>query len=270
MTKAIRNMEASLKKVDSILYLLDSRAPFSCINPVFEKFLENKTAVFVLNKCDLVRSRELDLWKKYFAEKGLTVVESNSTSSKDASLVLSALYEVNRTKIERNREKGINYSVKAMVIGMPNTGKSTLVNSLCGSKRTVTGNKPGVTRGEQWVRLDNGILLLDTPGTLCPRIDDADTAFNLAFIGCIRDAVLEVEELALELLKKLIRIANKSLEERYSVDTTGEPIEVYNAIAAKRGFLLKGGEIDYARTAASIIDDFRKGRLGKIILELPR
>jgi len=156
-----------------------------------------------------------------------------------------------------------------MVIGMPNTGKSTLINNLCGSKRTVTGNKPGVTRGEQWVRLASGIMLLDTPGTLCPSIENLDIALNLAFIGCIRDAVLDVEELALEFIKKLLSISPKSIFERYSVEPEGEPFEIYQAIAQSRGFLLRGGEIDYTRTASAVLDDFRKGRLGKLILELP-
>ncbi len=270
MTKAIRKMEASLKKVDSIVYLLDSRAPFSCINPVFERFLDNKKTVFVLNKCDLVNAGDLGLWKTFFRHKGMNVVTSNSTSGKDAKAVISALYEVNGERIARNLEKGINYMVKAMVIGMPNTGKSTLINSLCGDKRTVTGNKPGVTRGEQWVRLDNGIILLDTPGTLCPSIEREDIALNLAFIGCIRDAVLDTEGLALALIKKLMRVAPSALSERYGIAVEGlEPLEIYDAVAKVRGFLIKGGETDYTRTANALIDDFRKGRLGKIILELP-
>lgn len=270
MTKAIRKMEVSLKKVDSIIYLLDSRAPFSCINPVFEKLMENKKTLFVLNKCDLVNPRELALWKAEFINRGMTVVTSNSTSGRDAKEVISALTEINRERIDRNMDKGVNYSVKAMVIGMPNTGKSTLINSLCGNKRAITGNKPGVTRGEQWVRLSNGIILLDTPGTLCPSIEDTNVALNLAFIGCIRDAVLDTEGLALALIKKLTEICKECIIERYGVLVDNmEPLEIYDAIAKSRGFLIKGGEPDYTRTANTVIDDFRKGRLGKIILELP-
>lgn len=270
MTKAIRQMEASLKKVDSIIYLLDSRAPYSCINPLFEKFLSNKTSIFVFNKCDLVKTAELNKWKNYFEERGHTVIYSNSVSGKDAKSVIAALYEVNKEKIERMTDKGVNYSVKAMVIGMPNTGKSTLINSLCGNKRTVTGNKPGVTRGEQWIRLSNGIILLDTPGTMSPRIDNETTAHNLAFIGCIRDAVLDIEGLALELIKRLSKIAKDNLTARYNLDgSITEALGIYEQIAVNRGFVLKGKEIDYTRAANAVIDDFRKGRLGKIILEMP-
>ncbi len=270
MTKAIRKMEANLSKVDSIIYLLDSRAPYSCINPLFEKFLENKTSILVFNKCDLVKNTQLNLWKSYFEKQGHTVVASNSVSGKDTKAILDALYKVNEERLERMSQKGVNYSIKAMVIGMPNTGKSTLINSLCGNKRTITGNKPGVTRGEQWVRLSNGIILLDTPGTMSSRIDEQEVALNLAFIGCIRDAVLDMEGLALELIKKLLLIAKEEMYERYKIDKDiDNPLKIYEGIAISRGYLLRGKEIDYSRAANALIDDFRKGRLGKLILELP-
>lgn len=271
MTKALRQMEQSVKKVDSLIYLLDSRAPFSCINPQFSHLLTNKPTVYVLNKCDLVDRNELLKWKEYFESKGHYVILTDSSTKKDAKTVIAALNEINREKIERNKAKGINYAVKAMVIGMPNTGKSTLINSLCADKRTITGDRPGVTRGEQWVKLDNGIILLDTPGTLCHSIEVERTALNLAFIGCIRDAVLDTEGLALEFIKIVKEIYPENLRNRYNVTLEEKtPLEIYEAIGKNRGFLLRGGEIDYTRTAAAILDDFRKGRMGKMILELPQ
>jgi len=268
MTKALRQMEASIKKVDSLIYLLDSRAPFSCINPQFAGLIANRPVVYVLNKSDLVERSVLMKWKEKFESEGKTVIITNSTTKKDAKSVINALNLINTEKIERAKAKGINYSVKAMVIGMPNTGKSTLINSLCADKKTITGDKPGVTRGEQWVRLDGGIVLLDTPGTLCHSIEVERTALNLAFIGCIRDAVLDTEGLALEFIKILEKEYPLAIKDRYNVITDNmTPLEIYEGIAKSRGFILRGGEIDYSRTAAAILDDFRKGRLGKIILE---
>ena len=270
MTKALRQMEASVAKVDSIVYVLDARAPFSCINVQFEPLIARRNVVYVINKADMVETEDVKAWQHYFEREGKTVVTSNSTASKDSAKVLAALHEVNREKIERNLLKGVQYSVKAMVIGMPNTGKSTLINSLAKDKRTVTGNRPGVTKGEQWIRLDNGIVLLDTPGTLCHSIEVEQTAYNLAYIGCIRDAILDMEGLALKFLEQMTAWAPDALRARYKVEPTGKtPLELYEEIARIRGFVLKRGEIDYERTAAAVMDDFRKGRMGKIILERP-
>lgn len=270
MTKALRQMEASVGKVDSIVYVLDARAPFSCINVQFEPLIAKRSVVYVINKTDMVQPADVRRWQQWFEAQGKTVVCSNSTAGRDAGKVIAALHEINREKIERNAAKGVQYSVKAMVIGMPNTGKSTLINSLAKDKRTVTGNRPGVTKGEQWIRLDNGIVLLDTPGTLCHSIEVEQTAYNLAYIGCIRDAILDMEGLTLKFLEQMQEWHPEALRVRYGVEPEGlTPLALYEEIARVRGFILRRGEIDYERTAAGVMDDFRKGRMGKIILEYP-
>lgn len=269
MTKALRAMEKSIQKVDCVIYMLDARAPYSCINPEFEAIIKNRPVLYVLNKSDLVNQNAVNKWIDYFIIEGKKVVYSSSISGKNVSTILSALTEVNMEKLKRNSDKGVNYSPKAMVIGMPNTGKSTLINSLAKDKKTITGNKPGVTRSEQWIRLANNMVLLDTPGTLCHSIKVERTALNLAFLGSIRDAVLDMEGLALKFIEYCLSKYPGILAERYKIEETESGLDVFDAIAKSRGFVLKGREIDYTRTANCVMDDFRKGRLGKIILEMP-
>ena len=269
MAKAKRQMEESIKRVDSLIYVLDARAPFSSVNPEFENLIAMKPVLYVINKCDLVEKQAVDAWLARFRAAGMTALAISSTIGKDASKVLSALRDINKEKLERNRQKGVNYALKAMVIGMPNTGKSTLINALCRGKKTVTGNKPGVTKGEQWVRLDGGISLLDTPGTLCHSMKSETIGLHLAFIGAVRDAVVDTTELSLELIKFLVSKRPGTLSARYDVQETGTPLEILTAIAVKRGFMRKGGEADEDKAALALIDDFRKTRLGKIVLETP-
>ena len=269
MAKAKRQMEESIKRVDSLIYVLDARAPFSSINPEFENLIAMKPVLYVINKCDLVEKQATDAWLAAFRAEGMTALAISSTIGKDASKVLSALREKKKEKIERNRQKGVNYALKAMVIGMPNTGKSTLINALCRGKKTVTGDKPGVTKGEQWVRLDGGISLLDTPGTLCHSMKSEKIGLHLAFIGAVRDAVVDTTELSLELIKFLAEKRPGTIAARYGAEETGTPLEILSQIAAKRGFMKKGGEADFDKAALALIDDFRKTRLGKISLETP-
>jgi len=269
MAKAKRQMEESIKRVDSLIYVLDARAPFSCINPEFENLIALKPVLYVINKCDLVERNAVEAWLSHFRTAGLTALAISSTIGKDAAKVLSALREINKEKLERNRQKGVNYALKAMVIGMPNTGKSTLINALCRGKKTVTGDKPGVTKGEQWVRLDGGISLLDTPGTLCHSMKSEIIGLHLAFIGAVRDAVVDTTELSLEFIKFLCAMRPGILSARYGIKEEGTPIEILSDISAKRGFIRKGGEVDLDKAALALIDDFRKSRLGKIILEMP-
>ena len=269
MAKAKRQMEESIKRVDSLIYVLDARAPFSSVNPEFENLIAMKPVLYVINKCDLVEKQAVDAWLAKFRAAGMTALAISSTIGKDSSKVLTALRDINKEKLERNRQRGVNYALKAMVIGMPNTGKSTLINALCRGKKTVTGNKPGVTKGEQWVRLDGGISLLDTPGTLCHSMKSETIGLHLAFIGAVRDAVVDTTELSLELIKFLAEKRPGTLAARYDVQETGAPLEILTAIAVKRGFMRKGGEADEDKAALALIDDFRKTRLGKIVLETP-
>lgn len=269
MAKAKRQMEENVKRVDSLIYVLDARAPFSSVNPEFDNLIRVKPVLYVINKCDLVEKNAVDSWTAHFRAKGMTVLAISSTIGKDASKVLSALRDLNREKLERNRLKGVNYALKAMVIGMPNTGKSTLINALCRGKKTVTGDKPGVTKGEQWVRLDGGISLLDTPGTLCHSMKSERAGLDLAFIGAVRDAVVDTTELSLELIKFLEKRYPEAIASRYGVTSVGTPVEILQAIACKRGQIRKGGEADLDKAALALIEDFRKLRLGKLILEMP-
>jgi len=268
MTKALRMMEEEISVVDLVIYVLDSRAPFSCVNPSFTEIIGSKPIIFILNKYDLANEEETLKWAKFFSKDNTKSILLDSTLSGSGKKVIEAIKVLLKPKLERNLKKGITLPLRAMVIGVPNSGKSTLINNLCGKGKTVTGNRPGVTRGKQWVKLDNNIELLDTPGTLWPSFEDEKVAKHLAYIGSIRDQVLNIEDLALDFIVDIIKIDKKAIEERYGFLVNDKtPIEVYEEICKVRGLLIKGGEYDYTRGASVILDDFRKGRLGKITLD---
>jgi ribosome biogenesis GTPase A len=267
MQKALRMMEAEAKNVDALIYVLDSRAPFACLNPEFVRIIGSKPILYVLNKIDLADEKKIKEIKTKLPGENKLVIELNSTASGAIGLVTSSLNSLCKATIEKYKNKGVNYFVRAMVLGVPNCGKSTLVNNLCGSKKAITGNKPGVTKGKQWVKLSNNIEILDTPGTLWPNLIDEGEAKKLAFIGSIKDDVVEVEQLSLFLLEALLKTYSKELEERFSVQVENKtPLEIMEEIAERRKYVVRGGEIDYERTAKAILDDFRKGRIGKITL----
>lgn len=267
MQKALRMMESEAKNVDALIYVLDSRAPFACLNPEFVRIIGSKPILYVLNKIDLADEKKIKEIKANLPGENKLVIELNSTASGAIGLVTSSLNALCKATIEKYKNKGVNYFVRAMVLGVPNCGKSTLVNNLCGSKKAITGNKPGVTKGKQWVKLSNNIEILDTPGTLWPNLIDEGEAKKLAFIGSIKDDVVEVEQLSLFLLEALLKTYPKELEERFSVQVENKtPLEIMEEIAERRKYVVRGGEIDYERTAKAILDDFRKGRIGKITL----
>lgn len=267
MQKALRMMEAEAKNVDALIYVLDSRAPFACLNPEFIRIIGSKPILYVLNKIDLADEKKIKEIKTKLPGENKLVIELNSTASGAIGLVTSSLNALCKATIEKYKNKGVNYFVRAMVLGVPNCGKSTLVNNLCGSKKAITGNKPGVTKGKQWVKLSNNIEILDTPGTLWPNLIDEGEAKKLAFIGSIKDDVVEIEQLSLFLLEALLKTYPKELEERFSVQVENKtPLEIMEEIAERRKYVVRGGEIDYERTAKAILDDFRKGRIGKITL----
>lgn len=267
MTKALRMMEENIKLVDSVIYVLDSRCIMASFNPSLNKLAGNKPILYVLNKADLVEKSDLNNWLTYFKEKNMPVVLANSANGNTANVV-EALRRLNKEMIDRYLAKGANRSIRAMVVGIPNSGKSTLVNSLCGAKRTVTGDRPGVTRGKQWVSLGKGVELLDTPGTLWPSFDNQIHALHLAFVGSINEDILNTEELALEMIKYFRTHNPQALLDRYKLaEFLDDDNEMMELIGKKRGFLMRGGIVDVERLSKAIIDDFTKQKFGKIMLE---
>lgn len=269
MTKAIRMMEDNLRLVDALIYVIDARAVYSCDNPLFNKLLQGKRVLYVFNKCDLVEKNDLDLWRKEFERQGKPYVKAIGTSG-DCSQIVAGLKKVVADKIEKYAQKGANISVRAMVVGVPNSGKSTIINAMVKKAKAVTGDRPGVTRGKQWLSIDN-VDFLDTPGTLWGKFEDQKVAHHLAYIGSIREDILDVSELCFDFIDEMKKIYPDALKNRYNLgELSDDTLQIFEQIAMARGFKLKGNQPDYERTAKTIIDDFRKGKLGKIILEKPK
>lgn len=267
MTAAIRMMEENLKAVDGVMLVLDARAPRASINLKLEKLFANKKVLYVLNKSDLIEVNDAKRTIKEFANEGRNAVSISAMDKKAVDLLYSKLFEMLKDKLERNKLKGIFKPIRIMVVGIPNTGKSTIINALCGGKKTVTGNKAGVTRGKQWVRLRE-LELLDTPGTMPPAFENQTLAKHLAYIGSMNDSNIDFGDLAYELIGELKEKYPNLLKAKYDIENLDvETLEIFNAICSRRGFIKKGGEYDYDRCAIAIIDDFRKGRIGKIILD---
>ena len=265
MKKALAEMQKEVKNIDAIIYVLDARAPNACLNPSFVELIGNKPILYVLNKIDLADENKVCVYANKLQSDNSKVMMLNSTASGAIKKVTANLNELCGKTIEKFKNKGVNYFVRAMVIGVPNSGKSTLVNNLCGNSRAVTGNRPGVTKAKQWVKLSNNIEILDTPGTLWPNFEDERLANYLAFIGSIKDDVLNVEELALSLIEELCALYPNCLSNRYGVSTKDKTaIEIYEDIAISKKMIYHGGDIDYNKAAKLILEDFRKNRLGKI------
>ena len=270
MTKALRMMQDNVKIVDAIGYVLDARAPAACFNPSFEKIVGNKPCVFILNKCDLADNAKVDKWCAYLKQMGNKVVKVTATASAEAGKITSAFEEITLPLREKQRQKGVFKPVRCLILGVPNCGKSTIINCLSGRKTVITGDKPGVTKGKQWVRLKTGLELLDTPGTLWPKFDEEKLAYELCFVGSIKDDVVDLTDVALHLIGQLAQLYPQNLSDRYKIETQGKTSqEIFDVIAQKRGFLLRGGEIDVERCSKAVLDDFRKGKMGKITLDLP-
>ena len=266
MTKAVRMIEENLRITDCIVYVLDARAPYSCINPDFERLIGKHPVIYVVNKADLGDTERVKAWVEYLSKGNRTAISMRATASKSAQPILAAVKNLCSGKIEKYKAKGIRTTVKCMVLGVPNTGKSTVINNLCGSAKTVTGNRPGVTRGKQWVRVNDFLEVLDTPGTLYPKLNDQTVARRLAYIGSIKDEITDTYELACSLCEELLAVNPALLSARYGVEEKGGEATVL-AIAKKRGYLLRGGEADIERAASALLDDFRHGRLGGITLD---
>lgn len=273
MTKACRMMQEDIRLIDLVIELTDARAPLSSRNPDIDELGQNKARILLLNKADLADEEANRQWMAFFRGQGIYALEINAKTGAGIREIQPLVQQACREKIERDRKRGIvNRPVRAMVAGIPNVGKSTFINAFAGKACTRTGNKPGVTRGKQWIRLNRSVELLDTPGILWPKFQDRDVGLRLAFIGSINDEILEKRELACKLLEFLLRYYPRDLQKRYGTDLPeGEnaPARMLEEIAAARKCFLKEGEPDYDRAASLLIEDFRSGRLGRITLELP-
>lgn len=267
MTKSLRMMEESVKLVDLIFYVVDARAPLSCINPSFAPIIGGKKTVYVINKSDMVTADDAEYWQNRLAQIGDGAVTVSSITAKSSAVSISIAKRLCKDKIEKMKSRGIKTSIRAMVIGVPNCGKSTLINNMCGKASTVTGNRAGVTRGKQWVRIGEYFEVLDTPGTLYPKLENKIAAQNLAFIGSIKDEVLDKNELAALLVQKLLSIDPNIILKKYNIEQNDQIEHIMLDIARSRGYLLKGNVADIDRTSIAVLDDFRKGKLGKICLD---
>ena len=271
MTKAKRQMQEDIKLVDLVIELVDARIPLASRNPDIDELGKNKFRLILLNKADLADEKENREWAEYFKKQGFYVVELDARRKNAMKTIQNTILEACREKFERDRRRGIkNRPVRAMVAGIPNVGKSTFINTFAGKACAKTGNKPGVTRGKQWIRLNKNVELLDTPGILWPKFEDQSVGMKLALIGSMNDDLLNIDELSLELIAFLTENYPGALEERYQISEEHEkPVEVLEEIARSRNCIRAGGELDYSKAAALVLDEFRSGTIGRITLERP-
>ena len=270
MTKAKRQMQEDIKLIDLIIELVDARIPLSSRNPDIDQLGQNKARLILLNKSDLADERHNEAWTNYFHEKGYQVAKINARERGTLKSLQGVIMEACKEKIERDRRRGIkNRPIRAMVVGIPNVGKSTFINSFAGKAVAKTGNKPGVTKGKQWIRLNKNVELLDTPGILWPKFEDQTVGLKLAMIGSIKDDILNVEELALEVIKAISANYPGMLAKRYNIEEQESALAMMEAIAVERKCLMKGSELDYLKTANIILEEFRNGKIGRITLEYP-
>lgn len=270
MTKAKRQMQEDIKLIDLIIELVDARVPLSSRNPDIDELGKNKARMILLNKADLADERQNRAWMEYFKEKGIYAVSIDSRNKGSMKDVSAAITEACKEKTERDRRRGIkNRPVRAMVAGIPNVGKSTFINTFAGKACAKTGNKPGVTKGKQWIKLNKNIELLDTPGILWPKFEDQQVGLRLALIGSIRDEILNQDEMAIELIEYLKNHYQGILADRYQVDENEDKVKILEQIALNRNCKMKGNELDYEKASKIVLEEFRNGKLGKISLETP-
>lgn len=270
MTKAKRQMQEDIKLIDLVIELVDARIPLSSRNPDIDELGKNKARLILMNKADLASDEQTRRWSEYFRNKGFYVVKLDARSKAGMKAINDVIMEACKEKIERDRRRGIkNRPVRAMVVGIPNVGKSTFINTYAGKACAKTGNKPGVTKGKQWIRLNKNVELLDTPGILWPKFEDQQVGLRLALIGSIKDEILNIDELSLELIRIIQKNYPGILAARYEIEEEKNAVEVLEQIARNRNCVQKGNELDYSKAALLVIDEFRSGRLGKITLEFP-
>lgn len=272
MAKTRRIIKESLRLVDGVVELVDARIPYSSSNPELNQIIKNKPRIVLLNKCDIANPNATKLWIDYYTEKGMYALPVDCRTGKGLNNFIPTVQKALAVTIERNNDKGMNgKSLRLMVVGIPNTGKSSFINRMAGNAKAKVADKAGVTRQQQWFAVGKGIELLDTPGVLWPKFDDPEVGDKLAFTGAVKDEVTDIEALSCRLLEVLSKTRPQSILERYKLDSIEglQGWEILELIGKKRGFLIKGGEIDYERTAVMLCDEFKGGRLGKITLELP-
>ncbi len=271
MTKTRRQMEADLKQVDAVCEIVDARIPVSSRNPDIDAICGQKPRIIILNRMDLADSNATKVWMEYFRSKGMAAVATDCKSRKGINNFQPAVRSVLKEKIERNAAKGMNRPLRIMIVGIPNVGKSTLINQISGRKGAKAENRPGVTRGKQWVTVDNGLLLLDTPGILWPKFEDPNVGMMLAYTGAVKENVIDVEELACRLMELLFKFYPQTLQDRYGIDISQEKpgYELLEDAGRKRGYLLARGEINTERMAKVLLDEYRSGKLGHFTLEMP-
>lgn len=270
MTKTKRMMQEDIKLIDIVVELLDARTPLSSKNPDIDELAKGKYRLILLNKYDLADPKITAKWEEYFKEKGFYVVCMDSRKNSGMKIITDVIQEACREKIERDRKRGIiNRPIRAMVVGIPNVGKSTFINSYAKKACTKVGNKPGVTRGKQWIRISKNVELLDTPGILWPKFEDQTVGLRLAYIGSINDDIIQKSELALNLIDFLKNNYCNALKERYNINSEKINYEILNDIAIERNCLAKKNEPDIDKAASMLFDDFRSGKLGRISLECP-
>ena len=268
MTKAKRMMQENMTLIDLVIEVLDARIPFSSRNPDLQELSKNKSRIVLLNKSDLADSKANQAWIKYFTEQGAHVLEINAKSGSGVKNIRGLVEKACREKIERDRKRGIvQRPIRAMVVGIPNVGKSTFINAFAGKACTKTGNKPGVTKGKQWIRMGKNLELLDTPGILWPKFDDRQVGLHLAFIGSVNDEIIQLQELSWELIDVIRTRYPGLLRERYQVDEAANAHEILEAIAESRKCYAKGEQLDREKAATILLDDFRSGRIGRMTLE---
>ena len=270
MAKTRRMQQENLKMIDVVVEILDARAPKASRNPDFDDLFSGKARVVLLNKSDLADSNATKRWISYYAKKGIEAAGVSATGGAAKKTAVALIEKAAKPRVEAMKAKGVNKTVRCMIVGIPNVGKSTLINRIAGQNRAEVGDKPGVTRGKQWVKITPYLELMDTPGMLWPKLEDQELAKHLAYLGSIRDEIMDSEELALDLLALLQAAMPAQLSERYGRLAADTPrAELLEAVCRSRGFLLRGGELDTERASHVVLDEFRAGKIARITLEQP-
>lgn len=267
MKKTKEDIEKNLKLVDIVLEIIDARIPESSRNPMLDDILKDKPRMIIMNKSDLADPKENQRWINKFKNEGIIALPMNSKEKINVGKIYDMAREILADKFRKYEEKEIeNPIIRMMIVGVPNSGKSTFINNVANRKGARVGNRPGVTQTKQWIKTNSNLQLLDTPGVLWPKFDDR-TGLHLSYTNAIKDEILNIEDLTLYFLKEMAEEYPENLKERYGVDPTMEAIDIYEAIAKRRGAIIAGGDFDYTRTATIILNDFRTGKLGRITLE---